>query len=210
MSDKRPAIVDAIEGFNTAMRRRAEAEHAAREAARNPKPKEAPVDPAELERRALARHVQEQEAKLRALVPKTWHMTGARGTRSDPLWIKGLDDLLSEQKQICHNDLQAVAIVANVALQQKWITREQWHTLDLKPPVCPEAEAARVQAAQEAQGWEAEWERIVGAVRAKGDKVGNRQAPLDALGLWNRAGRLKYDDDSLTKWRADLAAAGLL
>ena len=93
-------IASVLKDYTESMAKRYSAENRRRARVDEPAPG-APVDPVALGERAMFAHCQDQESRLRAMVPKTYHLSGSHGPRCDPQWIKGLNDLLTEQKRAC-------------------------------------------------------------------------------------------------------------
>jgi hypothetical protein len=204
-------MTNLVQEFGEKMRAR----YAAQQADANEPRRRRDLTPAELrglEAQALAAHAQAQEQALKAMVPREHHMSGSEGPSYDRHFVRGLGDVLAEQKRQCGNPLQALAMTAAYCERQGWITSEQRATLDLRAPVVAEVEQARDAERQARDDWEAEYNRIMDKVKAAAIKAGKQPggAVADALGIWNSNRFHKHADDDLGRWRNALSGAGLL
>ena len=190
-----------FEDFNAAMRRRYSQENLERRVTRRNAKEPEVVDPEILEAQALKAHCQALEAALVRMVPRRYRLTGS--TDGQQAWVTGLTDLLKNQKLACANDLQALALCAHVALGAKWITQEQYATLDFTRPVVRAAVEARTRASVEREEWDAELSALLKEC----------SDPSIALDIWNVGAMdtyTRYSEQSLYAFRGALKNAGVL
>ena len=200
------AIGETLKRHEEYMRKRYSQENLERRVTRRNAKEPEPVDPEILEAQALKAHCQALEAALVRMVPRRYRLTGS--TDGQQAWVTGLTDLLKNQKLACANDLQAIALCAHVALGAKWITADDYATLDFTRPVCLEAVAMRTKEAVEAQEWDKELADLLKTAAANTPGGG-----VIALDMWNVGLNdtfTRYSEQSLFAFRAALKHAGLL